>query len=205
MLYIELIDDYNVRFGNAIGGGTYPKVYPKTMVAKSDEADQIWILDYETKAYILNARQPATVALDGTIYTDANSFVIAFNQLFYAGNFSSAGGSGDTTSLAASYNTPGGGELENASTTFAANTIHSLTVTCLSGTAVVTAGSETINLEAGQTIGWTASALLDKAIVVDASGDAANKVDYSYIGPAPTTTTTTTTTAPVTTTTTTAP
>ena len=202
MLHIENIDDNSIRFGNAIGGGTYPSVYPKTLLAKTDTQDpeRVWITDRESKAGLLSGRDVSTINLNGTVYLTAMLFVIAFNNLV------SAGGAAAIVGASGSYNTPDIRGVANASVIIPADTIHSLSVTCTLGTVTVTVGSNSTVLELGQSMGWTAGGLIDTAITIDATG-APNAADYNTIGPVPTTTTTiaatTTTTVPVTTTTTT--
>jgi len=203
MLYIENIDDNSIRFGSAVGGGTYNKVYPKTLQARKDEIDRIWIWHTQNNETVLDCYLVSNISLEGTVYSTAEAFVKAFNNLT-GGSISGSGGS-LTSSV---YNTPDGGEVTGSSLTIAANTIQSITLTCTVGTAVITVGTSTINMSVGQTISWSAGDLLDTAIKIDTTADPSYSVDYHVIGPAPTTTTTTaatttTTTAAVTTTTTT--
>jgi len=204
MLYIDNIDDNSIRFGSAVGGGSYPRILPKTLQARADTYDtsRVWITNTQNNESMLNVYPASLITLEGTIYSAAD-FVTAFNNLC-GGSISGEGG----TVLATSYSTPGGGTVTNSTITFLANTLNSLTITCVSGTADITVGTDSLTITQGQSTTWTASALLNKAIGIDTTGSATDSVDYVTIGITPTTTTTTaavttTTTAAITTTTTT--
>jgi len=193
MLYIDNIDDNSIRFGNAVGGGAYSKVYPKSLQARKDEINRIWIWQDQDTESVLDSGQVSEITLNGLVYGTAQGFVTAFNNLC-----SASGGEGSSSVLSRIYNTPGGGEVTSTTATILADTVHSITIICISGTATVTIGSSSIGLAVGESFTWTATGLIDTNIVINASTGA---VDYAVIGAAPTTTTTTTV-APTTTTTT---
>lgn len=202
MLYIDNIDDNSIRFGNAVGGGTHTQVFPKTLQARKDDIDRIWITRTDKDENVLNIYPVDEITLEGTVYGTATAFVTAFNNLV-GGSISGTGGSVTATS----YNTPGAGTVTNDTLTFAANTLNSLTVICVVGTADITVGSGSMTIDAGQSITWEADGLLSEAITIDTTGGATYSCDYISMGIAATTTTTvaatTTTTAAATTTTTT--
>lgn len=198
MLYIENIDYNNLRLGNAAGGGTYTKTLPKTLQARKDELNRIYIWHEERNEQVVQLAKVSELSLDGTVYSTAEAFVVAFNNL--CGK--SISGVGGTTDASVEYNTPAGGEVTGSSYTIAANTAHSVTLTCTVGTAAITFGTNTINMVAGQTMTWQGDGLIDTAITINTTAGATYSVDYNIMGAA--TTTTTTTATPTTTTTTTA-
>ena len=81
MLYIENIDGNSVRFGNGYGGGEFNKVYPKTMEARKDEIDRIWIWHTENNEAMMNVGQVSESSINGVTYGTAEEFVVAFNNL----------------------------------------------------------------------------------------------------------------------------
>lgn len=203
MIYIDSLDANTIRKSNVSGGGGYDKIYPKTLIAYSSEIDRIYIIDRETGEYFVSLAECTNLTLNGVVYGSAVNFVKKFNEIM--GNVISGS--------ILEYNTPSGGEVSNSTETIPANSVHSITIVCTGGSAVITIGSKTITIVVGQSFSWEATNLLDTDIEIDASG-AGNSVDYAVIGAAPTTTSTTTeapttttstTLAPTTTTTTTTP
>lgn len=81
MLHIENIDEHSIKFGNGYGGGTHYKVLSKTMVARKDEKDLIWIWHTQNNEALLNAASVDEITLDGTVYATAELFVVAFNAV----------------------------------------------------------------------------------------------------------------------------
>ena len=81
MLHIENIDLYSVRFGNGYGGGTYPVVYAKTLEARKDEEDRIWIWHTQNNEAVLNVASVSDVLLNNVAYGTAEAFVVAFNAM----------------------------------------------------------------------------------------------------------------------------
>lgn len=192
MLYIELIDQYNVRLRNA--ANTYSKVYAADILrSHKDELGRVYIENTATGDYVLQHGLLSDITLDGQVYSNAVLFVMAFNNLVTTGSTGSA--------AAAVYNTPGAGTVTNDTITFEAGTLHSLTIVCIVGSADITVGEDTVTMDAGQSLTWEASGLLDKDITIDTTGGANYSADYITMVVTPATTTTTTE-APATTTTT---
>lgn len=87
MLYIDDIGNNTIRFGDAVGGGTYPKFLPNNMVARTsqkagdDTTGRVWISNTDDDGNILNNYKPSDITLSGTVYTDGGAFVQAFNAL----------------------------------------------------------------------------------------------------------------------------
>jgi len=81
MLHIENIDAYSIRFGDGYGGGANNNVYPKTLEARKDEIDRIWISRTDIDGNVLDCAVYSNITLDGTIYGSATLFVVAFNAL----------------------------------------------------------------------------------------------------------------------------
>lgn len=189
MLYIEKIDDNSIRFGNAVGGGTYPKVWPITLQAMTDETGRVWIFETNNEQTVLNNYDVDNINLEGSTYATGALFAAAFNNLVGA-TISGGGGSGSSTSTA--YNTPDAGTVTNDTLTISANTIHAITITCISDSADITVGGSSFTIDEGQSVSWEATGLLDADITIDTTGGATYSVDYITIGAAPTTTTTTT-------------
>jgi hypothetical protein len=81
MLHIENIDAYSIRFGSHYGGGTHSKVLPKTLEARRDEIDRIWISHTDRSESVLNCAEVSNITLDGVVYTTGEEFVVAFNAL----------------------------------------------------------------------------------------------------------------------------
>ena len=79
MLYIDIISDNSVRFGDAAGGGELPRYVPITLESMKDEIESIWIWNTESDAYVLNCYEVGGINLAGTIYSTAEEFVVAFN------------------------------------------------------------------------------------------------------------------------------
>ena len=199
MLYIENIDDNSIRFGNAAGGGDAPRVLPKTLIAELHTNDRITIRNKESGEYVLHHGLYDEINLDGVVYANPTLFVVMFNN--------SMGGSisGDVSSGGV-FNTPSAGEVINSTKLFVSGSIHSISVVCVVGTAVVTIGTDEINMSTGESFSIEASGFIDKNIEIDTTAGATNEVDYVVIGSSLSATTTvavtTTTTVAVTTTTT---
>lgn len=208
MLYIDSIDNNSIRFGDAVGGGTYPKIYSKNLMARKDEIDRIWINNIDTGEAALVCALTAEITLAGSVYGTAALFVVAFNNLCSSGGASAivAASGGASPGV---YNTPGSGTVNNVSETISANTINSITIICIGGQADITINGVTTTILVGESWDLEGTGLIDSDIVIDATGGAGRTVHYITMGAATTTTTTaavttTTTSAAVTTTTTTA-
>ena len=81
MLHIENIDAYSIRFGSHYGGGTHSKILPKTLQARRDEIDRVWISHTDKTESVLNCTEVSNITLDGTVYSTGQEFVVAFNAL----------------------------------------------------------------------------------------------------------------------------
>lgn len=81
MLYIDDIGNNTIRFGDAAGGGTYPKFMANTLTARSDEMGRVWITDTVTEDGVLNCYDPTQINLEGSVYTVAGAFIQAFNAM----------------------------------------------------------------------------------------------------------------------------
>ena len=80
MLYIENIDAYSIRFRSVTTAGTFSQVLPKSLEARKDTSDRVWISHTERKENIINNELPANVSLNGIVYGTAEEFVTAFND-----------------------------------------------------------------------------------------------------------------------------
>lgn len=78
MLYIDDIGNNTIRFGNAQGGGSYPKFLSKPLYAESDLLGRVWIKDGYTGINYLNCYDPSQITLEGTVY-EVDDFVSEFN------------------------------------------------------------------------------------------------------------------------------
>lgn len=81
MLYIDDIGNNTIRFGNAAGGGTYPKFMANNLIARSDEIGRVWVEETVTGTEVLNCYDPTQINLEGSVYTVAGAFVQAFNAM----------------------------------------------------------------------------------------------------------------------------
>lgn len=81
MLHIENIDLYSIRFGSGYGGGDHSKVYPKSLEARKDEKERIWIWHTENNEAVLNVTPVGDVLLNNVAHATAEAFVVAFNAL----------------------------------------------------------------------------------------------------------------------------
>lgn len=86
MLYIEELDDYSVRFSD--GSGQNTKIFPKTLAAKKDEKDRVWITDVNKELNVLNSMPCTQINIDGTVHTIADNCVAAINAMMSNGTFS---------------------------------------------------------------------------------------------------------------------
>ena len=202
MLYIIDIDDYS--FGLSGTGALTTDievVHPKEYYAISTNAvgdatgGLVSIIHKDNKPNIISSRKPSEITLDGTVYSDANDFAIAFNSLMT----SAASSGADTTSIvnklqevincvcrdcSSWYN----GTVESATTTLSAGTINSCTIIVESGSVIVGNGTTTQTLTTGMSITIEADNPLNQDIVINATS---GKAHYVVTTCATTTTTTT--------------
>ena len=190
MLYIDIINTVNARFSNVSGGGGYDKIHHlNTLYAQMDELDRVHIINKENQAYVIGHYLYSDITLNGLVPSSSQSFVTLFNALVTTAL--------SNVSSTTPYNTPGAGTFNATSKNIPANTIHAITIVCISGTATITVNGESVGIQMGQSFSYNATGLIDSDIDIVATG----QIDYVTMGPS---VTTTTTTAPVTTTTTTA-
>lgn len=85
MVYITNVDDYSIKFSDS--SGTYTEIKPKTLRARKDENDRVWIEDYRKNEAAVVSQPNAELSLDGVIHTSASVFVQAFNSLMENATF----------------------------------------------------------------------------------------------------------------------
>lgn len=213
MLYIIDIDDYS--FGLSGAGATASDIaitHPKKFYAFSTNAvgsatgGLVSVIHSELEWRLISSRYPSTMTLDGTVYTDANDFVVAFNTLMAStATVNAVVDFTDVTDklqdiincVCRDCSSWSIGTVDNASETLSAGTINSCTIIVETGDVTVSNGSESATLTTGQSITFEADNPLDQDIEIDATGG--GKAHYVITTCA---TTTTTTVAPTTTTTT---
>ena len=81
MLYIDDIGNNTIRFGDAVGGGTYPKFMANNLTARCDEIGRVWVEETVDGTGIINCYDPSQINLEGSVYTVAGAFVQAFNAM----------------------------------------------------------------------------------------------------------------------------
>jgi len=204
MLYIIDIDDNT--FGLSGTGQTVVAVeisFPKKYYAMSTNpvgtatGGLVSIKHDESRPALISSRNPDEITLDGTVYTDANDFVVAFNELMKGGTTVNA--IVDFTDVTTKIqevidcvcrdcNDWDINSVESDTVTIAADTVNSCSIIFESGTVNVSNGTNNADLSTGQSITVDGSWGLNQDIVIDAS---AGKAIYITTSCAEVTTTTT--------------
>ena len=204
MLYITNIDDCNFSIYGGLGTITGLKVLGKReFAAKATEPvynetyGRVKVYNVNNNITLVDRTPVSEITLNGTVHTTAQAFVVAFNAMIATCVGSSSEGSGGAYSV--DYNEWQVGDTESATKTFAADTIHSITIIVESGTVNVSNGTEETDLITGQSISITATTLIANDVVIDATSGKAIWVVTTFTAIPTTTDAPTTTESPTTT------
>ena len=211
MLYIVNIDDCTFRmYGTNISQTGVKVLHKQGLVAKSHEpaynesVGRVAIYNFQKGEKMLAHKPVSEIVLNGTTYATAQGFVAAFNTMM-ALCCCGGGGSGDYTEIIEAIDNLGDiiiannccdecndwsvGAVETTTKTFAADTLHSITIIVETGTVNVSNGTENADLIEGESVTWTTShGKLTQAVIIDATN---GKAIYAIITCAEVTTTTT--------------
>ncbi len=210
MLYIVNIDDCTFRmYGTNISQQGVKVLHKQGLVAKSHEpayneaVGRVAIYNFQKGEKFLAHKPVDEIVLNGVVYASAQGFVSAFNTMM-ALCCCGSGGSGDYTEIIEAIDNLGDrliadscceecndwsiGTVDGGSYTFAADSIHSITIIIESGTVNVSNGTENADLIEGESVSFEASkGNLTQAVTIDATN---GKAIYTVITCVEVTTTT---------------